>query len=168
MENQGMRRFLYPCVFLCLASCGGIKHPHKTYPVSGQVLVNGQPAKGVEVGLHPQGDMGGNPYFPMALTDEEGKFLLTTYEGDDGAPSGDYQVELTWPTYRKKLGNGPDRLGGKYAKGASSGLKVHIDESAAVNVIPPFDIKADTAIIKAAEAASEKTLSKKGAKKKER
>jgi hypothetical protein len=162
-----MRRILCLCACLCLTSCGGAAYDHKTYLTSGQVLVNGQPAEKVEVGFHPQGDMDGKPFFPVAVTDGEGKFFMTTYIADDGAPVGDYQVELTWPTYIRKTGNGPDRLGGKFAKGATSGLKAHVD-AVNINVIQPFDLKVDPAVIKAAEAATDKNRSKTGAKKKQR
>src|SRR5258708_2011885 len=111
-----MRRVWFVCVCLCLVSCGSKQYGHQTFPASGKVLVNGQPAEGVEVGLRPVGDMGGSPYVPQGVTDEEGRFQLTTYVQDDGAPVGEYQVELSWPTFRRKTGNGPDRLGDKYAK----------------------------------------------------
>ncbi len=162
-----MRRFFLLCACLCLTSCGSTEYGHKTYPTSGQVLINGQPAAGVEVGFRFQGDTEGKPFAPMAVTDEEGKYVMTTYIMEDGAPVGDYRVELTWPTFRKKLGNGPDRLGGKYAKGATSGLKAHVDAVSA-NVIQPFDVKVDPSVVKAAQAASEKILSKGGARKKQR
>lgn len=167
MEWNGMRRFLCLCACLSLTSCGGPEYGHKTFPTSGQVLVNGQPAAGVEVGFHPLGDMGGKPFMPMAVTDEDGNYRMTTYIMDDGAPVGEYQIELTWPTYRKKLGNGPDRLGGKFAKAATSGLKAHV-EATNVNAIPPIELKVDPSVIKKAEVATEQIRAKGGAKKKDR
>jgi hypothetical protein len=162
-----MRRICVLSFCLCLAACGGRTHPHRTFLTSGQVLVNGQPAAGAEVSFHPQGDMGGNPYFPIALTNDEGKFILTTYEGEDGAPAGEYQVDITWPTFRRKLANGPDRLGGKYAKVATSGLKATV-QADTVNLIKPFELTVDPAVIQRAEAAAEKESHKKGGKRKDR
>ena len=59
------------------------------------------------------------PATPQAVTDTNGEFHLTSYNADDGAPDGDYVVTIEW---RERTGlmkqdfEGPDRLGGAYAK----------------------------------------------------
>jgi hypothetical protein len=65
--------------------------------VSGQVLVKGQPAKGVTVTLHPVAAPAadGQTVFPTAQTDDAGKFTLTSYQTGDGAVPGEYKVTAT-------------------------------------------------------------------------
>ena len=161
-----MRRIWCVCLCLCLTSCGGKDYPHQTYPVAGQVLVNGKPAEGVEVTFRSFGDMGAEPYAPQGVTDREGRFTLTTYVQEDGAPAGSYQVGLTWPTYRRKTGNGPDRLGGKFEKPQGSGLTAQVD--AGPNTLPPTEVKVDQTIINAADTKSKKEMELKTKKRKDR
>jgi hypothetical protein len=82
----------------CALGCGG-KTPVKTHPVSGQVLVGGKPAAGVQVFLLPTSaptvpDIPSNPF---GVTDAEGRFTLGTYAPGDGAAEGGYQVIFLWP-----------------------------------------------------------------------
>jgi hypothetical protein len=130
---------------MAAASCGG-KYP-KAYPVSGKVLVNGQPAKDCQVTLVRTGgpDLP-MPVTPNGVTDEKGEFRLTTYAVDDGAPEGDYVVTIEW---RDRSGlaqsefGGPDRLGGEYAKTDKTkglpGFVVKVGQQAVI--LPPFELK---------------------------
>ena len=63
------------------------------YPVEGQVIFEGRPAAEAWVVFHPKAD---NPNLPRprAKVDQQGKFTLTTYEPQDGAPAGEYAVTL--------------------------------------------------------------------------
>jgi hypothetical protein len=133
-----VRRFFVFCCCLGLASCENKYGDHPPYPASGQVLVNGQPAKGVQVVLHHIDNWGERTIVPQGWTDEEGRFVLSTYAADDGAPAGDYRVAIEWPAWRtKKIG--PDKFGGRFAKPDTSGLTAHIEKGK--NELPPFDLK---------------------------
>jgi hypothetical protein len=137
------------CLFLCLGltSCANKKYgDHPPHPTSGQVLVNGQPAKEALVVFHHIGDWGERSIVPQATTDEDGRFALSTYAMEDGAPAGDYRVSVIWPSYRRKT-MGPDLLAGKYEKPESSGLTAHIEKGK--NVLPPFQLSADLSKVKA-------------------
>src|SRR5262245_28938467 len=95
-----LKRTIARLVALCaltaaLAGCSNGKL--KTYPVTGQVLYNGQPLAGVDVAFHPVDAKNNTGYPPHATTDQEGKFLLMTYLKDDGAPVGEYQVAIAFP-----------------------------------------------------------------------
>ena len=136
-----MRRFGVLCCCLCLAACTNPYGDHPPYPTTGQVLVNGQPAVGARVVFHHLGDWGEKSIVPQAETKEDGRFTLTTYNVDDGAPAGDYQVAVVWPAYRLGRNIGPDRLLGKFAKPQSSGLTAHVDKGN--NDLPAFDLKAE-------------------------
>ena len=74
------------CVLLC--SCGKDGPPRKdTYPVTGEVYVDGQAAGQLAVrcisvtGLDKE-----DPTISSAFTDDEGKFEISTYESADGVP----------------------------------------------------------------------------------
>ena len=134
-----MRRLCVFCLCLCLASCSNKYGDHPPYPTSGQILVDGQPApKGLQVTFFHEGDWGDKPIVPMALTDDEGKFEMTTYGTHDGAPAGDYKVTVEWPAYRRGRNRGPDKFGGTYAKKETSVLTAHVEKGS--NKLPPFEL----------------------------
>jgi hypothetical protein len=134
---------------LILFACGNKYGDHPPYPTSGRVLVNGQPANGARVTFHHEGDWGRKSIVPQGVTDEDGRFVLSTYGVGDGAPAGDYRVVVEWPAYRRGRNVGPDQLAGKFAKQESSGLKAQIKEGN--NELPPFELKAKLAEAKAAD-----------------
>jgi hypothetical protein len=70
--------------------------PVEVVPVTGQVIYDGKPAAGVRVTLVPMDapNLPRIPQYANGVTDAEGKFKLTTYAKDDGAPEGGYQVVL--------------------------------------------------------------------------
>jgi hypothetical protein len=133
-----MRRLWVACLCLGLVSCSSKYGDHPPYPTSGQVLVNGQPVKEAQVVFHHEGNWGERSIVPQAWTDANGRFVLATYGVQDGAPAGDYRVVIIWPSYRRKT-LGPDKLGGKFSKPETSGLKAHVEKG--VNELPPFDLK---------------------------
>lgn len=60
-----------------------------TVPVEGKVTLNGEPIPGCEVTFHPaQGRPG------MGRTDDQGHFVLSTFEGPDGAVPGQHKVTV--------------------------------------------------------------------------
>lgn len=69
----------------------------EVYPVEGNVAVEGKPARGVWLNLHPLNDhLISGHVFPRTRTDASGFFRFTTYESNDGIPLGDYLVTATW------------------------------------------------------------------------
>lgn len=146
-----MRHFLAICVSLCLLSCSNNKYgDHPPYPTAGQILVNGQPAKGAQIVFHHVGDWGERSIVPQAWTDDEGRFSLSTYDTGDGAPAGEYRVTIFWPAYRLKQ-LGPDKLSGKFANPESSGLTAKVEKGK--NEVPVFDLKARVVDAKPKSAA---------------
>lgn len=130
---------------LAAAACGG-DYP-KAYPVSGKVLVNGQPAKDCQVTLVRTGgpDLA-TPATPNGVTDDKGEFRLTSYTANDGAPEGEYVATIEW---RDRSGlsqsefGGPDQLNGEYAKADKNkglpGFVVKVGRQAVT--LPPFELK---------------------------
>jgi hypothetical protein len=135
-----MRRLSALCLCLCLTACASRYGDHPPYRTSGQLLVNGRPAPGARVVFHHLGDWGEKSIVPQGMTDEDGRFTLSTYDPGDGAPAGDYRVVVEWPAYRRGKNVGPDRLGGKFARADSSGLTAHVE--AGTNQLPPFELQA--------------------------
>ncbi|WP_165227498.1 hypothetical protein [Aquisphaera insulae] len=114
----------------------------RTYPASGKVTVNGQPAAGALVQLTPIGpqtpDVRGSK--PWGVVQPDGSFVLATYEqAGPGAPAGEYAMTITWPPDVTRPSN-EDRLGGKYAKAEQSALKFTIKEG--TNVLDEVKIDA--------------------------
>jgi hypothetical protein len=149
------------CLCLSLASCSNSKYgDHPPYPVSGQVLVNGQPATGVRLVFYHQGDWGKTGLAPQAWTEEDGSFVLETYSAKDGAPAGDYRVRAEWPAYRRGKNWGPDKFGNKYAKAETSGLTAHVENRS--NKLPPFELTISAAQAKTNEAVEARQQRQKG------
>jgi hypothetical protein len=119
-------------VIAALAGCGA----NRKLPVvkaSGEVLVGGKPAEGALVVFHPQEKDRERDVKPFAMTDDQGKFILNTFEQGDGATPGEYKVTIVW----NKAGGavpkfsisdeggksaGPDRLRGRYGNPSSTPL----------------------------------------------
>jgi hypothetical protein len=127
-------------------ACGKNRTP--VYPVEGEIRYQGKAAVGAEVIFHPLNDSERQKKLrPNGRVDESGKFTLSTYQPNDGAPAGEYQVTLVWPgplpravpgDSESSLG-GPDRWKGRYADPEKSGLKAVVKDSN--NRIPPFELK---------------------------
>ena len=89
-------KLLIPFGFISLvfaiSGCGSDapKGPEKlsTTPVDGIVTLNGKPAAEVSISLHhSEGKVA-----PRGMSDKDGKFSISTYGKDDGAPIGKYKV----------------------------------------------------------------------------
>lgn len=74
-----------------IAGCGGTDEElPPTAPVSGVVTYKGEPVKEAQVTFHPQRD--GNP--GTGRTEENGSFIITTYDAHDGAVPGIHVVTV--------------------------------------------------------------------------
>src|SRR5262249_31589999 len=130
---------------LLAASAGCGNGRLTTYPVSGQVLYNGQSLKGVDVAFHPADPKNDVGYPPHATTDAEGKFTLMTYVKDDGAPAGEFQVAVAFPI-EKAGDDGSDQsrrlafqVPSKYQRKETSGISVSVKSG--TNRLEPFRLE---------------------------
>jgi hypothetical protein len=125
-----------------VCGCGPARKP--VYPVRGKVLIDGQPAQGAIVMLHPvdepDHDPDTPPLRPRAITAGDGSFELSTYTLDGGAPAGEYRVTILWLPELATNPNAPDKLGGRYADANTSGLQALI-KADGPNELPPFELK---------------------------
>lgn len=119
------------------SGCGGRDYETiPTHPVTGRVTVNGVPAKGSIIRFTPKTPQPGAKYplTPSGKANEEGVYQLTTYEGPDGAPTGDYLVTIEWPDADWRPPGGgmppppPDRLKGRFADPTRSTIEVSVVE----------------------------------------
>jgi hypothetical protein len=130
-----MKKFRITAVLAAIAFAGCGEPPKDApqvalHPLTGIVNVNGKPAKGAIVSLHASGKPELGTVTPHGIADENGKFSLTTYEPEDGAPEGKYQVTVSWadriagsssdPEY------GPEKLPPRYQNPAMSGLELEV------------------------------------------
>lgn len=133
-------------LFLALSiGCGGRDDGRvAVYPVSGKVLVNGQPAAGATISFFPQSE-DSQPVdlpVPSGLVDESGNYMLRSYVEGDGAPAGEYRVTVVWPAPpppNATVFDTPDRLRGRYSDPGTSGLTATVGERS--TEVPPFDLK---------------------------
>jgi hypothetical protein len=117
----------------------------QVYPVTGKVTVGGQPAEGAELvfyGATP--DLKGPGTIPpVGTTDANGEFALTSYEPDDGAPAGKFQVTVFWPEpipegADEEMFQPKDRLKEKYLDPETSQLSAEIPVGGAE--LAPFEL----------------------------
>ena len=105
-----------------LAGCWSSAKPPETvptFPLSGVVKIDGKPTSGVKVMIFksdklPEGydPLVGGPH--QGVTDSEGKFNITTYYKDDGAPVGEYVMSFYW--------TGPQNIGAQLSDPDSPAL----------------------------------------------
>lgn len=119
---------------LGLAGCGGVATT--TVAAKGQVLsAEGTPCEGALVVFHPQEAGRINGPKPVATTDSEGRFVLTTHSENDGAEPGKYGVTVVWNQAAKESkfsltgegGGGADRLGGRYGDPSNPKLNAIVE-----------------------------------------
>jgi hypothetical protein len=115
---------------LVLAGCGATPSGRmNVLPVSGQVLLNGQPLPDAVVVFHPlQPFSDKSADFPRAVTDAKGLFRLSTYSANDGAPLGEYLVSIDAAPPAESILKPPDPLAGRYRDPRASGLKATISQ----------------------------------------
>ncbi|HID74375.1 MAG TPA: hypothetical protein EYP56_00055 [Planctomycetaceae bacterium] len=116
---------------LLLCGCGEEGKPRKkTYPVTGEVYVDGKPASQLAVRcVSVQGIDKENPTTSSAFTDENGKFEISTYETADGVPEGEYILTFEWGQWNLVSGQygGPDKLKGRYKDPKKSTVRFKVE-----------------------------------------
>ena len=115
------------------------------YPTSGKLTLKGQPVEGAEVAFYSSTPelTGPGTVPPVGVTDASGVFHLRSYDPDDGAPAGKFNVTIIWPEATASGGDSEmqqrkDRLQGRYADPVKSGLAVDVSEGG--GELPPFEL----------------------------
>jgi hypothetical protein len=137
-------RFLPFAVAACALACSSCGNSSGLYPVSGKVLVNGEPAVGATVTFVRKGST--DPLkepTPQGMVGDDGTFTLRG-PGGDGAPPGEYVVLVEWKEGagskhgRAPALSAPDRLKKKYLDPNKPLLTATVE--AKTNNLPPFDL----------------------------
>lgn len=118
---------------LVLSGCGAQSDRLPVQPVSGTVTFKGKPLSNALVAFHPVDNSDPRATACRATSDANGKFTLSTYDANDGAPAGEYKV--TVECYKLKgsgtsLEPGPNFLPVKYSRPATTKLTVRVEEGA--------------------------------------
>lgn len=121
-----------------IAGCSGHDSwKAKTYPTSGTMTINGQPAENVFVLLHSTGDpVDKRNSKPYAVVDSSGRFRFSTYEPSDGVPVGEFAFVFYMPS--DPTDTSPDRLGGVFANPKKPYMTVSISKG--TNTLPPIEL----------------------------
>jgi hypothetical protein len=137
-------RYVVAGIALMASAAGCSDGKLKIYPVTGQVLYNGQPLKGVEIAFHPVDAKNNTGYPPHGKTDADGKYVLTTYIKDDGAPAGEFKVAIAFAVEAVDEGSDQSKklsfqVPLKYHKTESSGISVLVKPES--NTLEPFKLE---------------------------
>jgi hypothetical protein len=128
---------------MLLAAAGCSKGPLKTFPVTGELYVDGKPAESAFIYLYPAGGgLAENAPTAYGQVDKDGHYTLSSYGKDDGAPAGDYVVCFSWRArsgLTKQRFDGPDMLKERYNDKDKSTYKVTIKQEP--NALPRYDLK---------------------------
>ncbi|TWU27584.1 carboxypeptidase regulatory-like domain-containing protein [Bythopirellula polymerisocia] len=107
-----------------ISGCGGASHELETAPVTGTVKMDGQPVTSGYVFILP-----GKGRMAKGSIQEDGTFVMSTYDEGDGVQVGEHPVIVT-PI---PAGEGTPRPKGrateippKYMKASSSGLTINV------------------------------------------
>ncbi len=114
----------------CLA-CQEQGQPRKeTFPVTGQVYVDGEPVKLLAVTCHDMSGIDAElPTTSSAFTGENGTFSISTYESGDGVPEGEYVLTFMWGQREGFSGRygGPDKLKDRYTDPKKSDVRFTVE-----------------------------------------
>jgi hypothetical protein len=125
---------------LVVSGCGE-KGLH-VVPVSGKVVVQGQPAAGAQVVLHPVGAKVDQTFSAVGKVQDDGTFKISAFGNGDGAPPGEYVATVQWFKLVQNdggAGPGPNVIPRDYGDPARSPFKVTIKN--APTVLDPFEVK---------------------------
>jgi hypothetical protein len=116
---------------LSLTGCSDTNSQLPVFPVQGTVALKGKPLANALVALHPVDTSDPRATACRATTDVNGRFTVSTYKANDGAPVGEYKV--TVECYQLKgsgssLEPGPNILPVKYSRPTTTDLTVRVVE----------------------------------------
>jgi hypothetical protein len=137
------RQVALAATLLACVGCGQSESNRlPVHPVHGSITFRGGPMPGAMVSLHSRTPLATEVPTPRGSVQADGSFSLTTYNGEDGAPEGDYVLTVQW--YRPieqhgELVTGPNVLPPKYATPESSDLEVRV--AGGENRLPPIEIR---------------------------
>ena len=128
----------FALVALVFVGCGNGENRTPTHTVRGKLTDGSKPVAHAQIVFHPVGGAADTPK-PRGKTDANGEFTLTTYDGNDGAPAGQYKVSVElWRTPSADAGP-VNQLPPKYADPDKSGLTATV--ATGQTDLQPFVVK---------------------------
>jgi hypothetical protein len=133
MNGKAVVALLTLSLMTTLSGCGGSDKSgrEETYEVSGKVTFAGSPLGGATVSFFPSAGQRS----AMGITNDEGEYVLTTYEYGDGAMAGAYRVSIRKSIPKKP---GTESSHDAYASGQVDMSSMHNakEENASDSAIP--------------------------------
>jgi hypothetical protein len=122
-----------------------IKGKLSLFPVSGKLLMDGQPMTQATILFHPVRKYpdGAAPQRPRAVVESDGTFKVSTYGNADGAPAGDYKVTISWKgdvtgATSEEQAALPEKAPETFQQPRSSRLRIKVNEDK--NELPTWDL----------------------------
>lgn len=144
----GLRTLIPTMVLLPLAlgavGCGyrgtdeRVKRRPHTYPVTGVVMLAGEPVEGATVVFVSEPSDGSSQVAAVGRTDQAGRFRLRTFRDGDGAVAGSHAVQIEKLTWVRQPADHPEDsapsepvslLPERYRTAATSGLTATVTPS---------------------------------------
>jgi hypothetical protein len=122
--------------------CGKSDNRAPVFPVRGEIHFKGQAPTGAFIVLHPKSGPNPDAPSPRAMVGPDGSFALSTYNGQDGAPEGEYVLTVQWNKLVKQgndVVSGPNVLPAKYASPRTSDIKITVASSE--NRLKPIQLR---------------------------
>lgn len=133
------RGLLIACIVGLLSGCSGEAGP-VCHPVRGRVTLDSKPLAEATVVFHPLDALLQSAPKPLAYTDADGRYALTTFRRTDGAQAGQYTItiELRAPRQvgEELVRDGRNLLPARYAGPETSGLRYEV--IVGENAVPPL------------------------------
>lgn len=125
-------------VVFCAVGCqrkGQVRQKLPTYPVHGQLSIDGEPAAGAMVKFYSKQSEG---RVPTAIVRPDGSFSASFYDREDGAPAGVYSLLVVWMETPPQGGMAHDKLRGQFLDPSKAVATVTIAQG--VNNLEPITI----------------------------
>ena len=130
MHNPKVIAGLVLLVACVVAGCGPREVPR--HPVRGQVFYRKKPLADAQVVFHVVDNSPQAANKPIAITDEQGRFALTTMSRGDGAPPGEYVITIELRELvtvgEEKVRSGRSLLPERYRHLEKSGLRFRVEK----------------------------------------
>lgn len=111
------------------------------HPVAGQILVDGQPQRGVELVIYRPSARDSFVPLATAWSRADGRFVVRTLGVGAGVPVGEYVVTARWcppAVDGEALSTGPNRLACEYADPALTPVRLVVGPGE--NLLPPWNV----------------------------
>lgn len=131
---------LLAVMLFAFSGCGERLLP--VVPVSGKVLVKGQPAAGAQVVLHPVSADPEQVFSASGKVQDDGTFKIGLHTADDGAPPGEYVATVQWFKLVQTEGGagpGPNVVAQEFGDPKRSPLKVTVKNES--TELAPFEVR---------------------------